>query len=208
VHPPPRGTIRPCLEKQTSCPRILDPPDFRHLMWPDSLRSWTWAPRRVSGRQARQAGVARVIGYSAITADASQALGPGPSAIGPAWPGRAGAPTSSWSREPGCRHALARARAPLEPGAIVTDLARSAGPCETVRDRGCRSGTPGPVGRRRARDRVPRSSARAVPGRDGYICPRHPTTPQRGGRPLLVRRPEAQPVTVSAGTIDERTAWR
>ena len=184
-------------------------------MWPDSLAvlglgtlggSLAW--------QARQAGVARVIGYSATPADASQALRAGAISDRAESVARAcrGARLVAVTGGPAAVIRWLSELAPhLEPGAIVTDLApvrrivqesvgelglsvRHAGSCPVVVAHG--SGFHG-------------AAPALFRGAMVYICPSSPDdSGARGVARFWSDVLEAQPVTVSAGTIDERTAWR
>ena len=164
--------------------------------------------------RARQAGIGRVIGYSANTADVSQAL-------------RAGAISDradSVSRA--CRgasmvvvtggpatitRALAELGPHLEAGAIITDLAplrlpvqqlvresgladRHAGSCPVVTVQGTGFHAAG---------------AALFRGTTVYVCPSSPDdSAARGFARLWSDVMEAHPVIVSAESIDRRSAWR
>lgn len=184
-------------------------------MWPDSLAvlglgalggSLAW--------QARQAGVARVIGYSASTADASQALRAGAISDRAESVARAcrGASLVAVTGGPAAViRSLSELAPHLEPGAIVTDLAPVRRIVEkTVRELGLS-------------DRHAGSSPVVAPHESGfhgaapalfrgamvYICHSSPDdSAARAVARFWSDVLEAQPVTVSAGTIDERTAWR
>lgn len=164
--------------------------------------------------RARQAGVGRVIGYSANTADVSQAL-------------RAGALSDRADSVPRtCRGAsmvvvtgepaaitrgLAELAPHLEPGAIVTDLAALRLPVQqSVRELGladrhagsCPVVTTHEAGFHGA-------GASLFRGTTVYICPSSPDdSAARGFARFWSDVLEAHPVIMPAESIDRRSAWR
>ena len=184
-------------------------------MWPDSLAvlglgalggSLAW--------QARQAGVARVIGYSATTADASQALRAGAISDRADTVARAcrGAHLVVVTGGPAAViRSLSELAPHLEPGAIVTDLAPLRRTVqETVRELGLSVRHAGSCPVVAAHGTGFHGAAPALfRGAMVYICPSSPDdSAARGVARFWSDVLKVQPVTVSAGTIDERTAWR
>jgi prephenate dehydrogenase len=184
-------------------------------MWPDSLAvlglgalggSLAW--------QARQAGVGRVIGYSATTADASQALRAGAITDRAESVSRAcrGASLVAVTGSPDTiRRSLAELGNALDPGAIVTDLAPLRRPVSVAvgeTSLSTRHAGSYPVITART-DGFHGASPTMFRGAMVYVCQ---SSPDDSAARVVSRFwsdvMEAQPVTMSAEAIDRRTAWR
>jgi prephenate dehydrogenase len=184
-------------------------------MWPDTLAvlglgalggSLAW--------QARQAGVDRVIGYSANTADASQALRAGAISDRAQSVSRAcrGASVVVVAGSlPAVTRALAELAPHLEPGAVITDLAPLRVPVqESAHESGLADRHAGSSPAVTVHDTGFHGAGTALfRGATVYVCP----SSSDGSAARVIARfwsevMGAEPVIMPAESIDRRTAWR